>query len=79
MLSHEKAINQIGLYLYHTNKEGVVYNSDISKGLKCYAGAYFSGGWTQATSSDAYNVMSQTGMVMMYANCPIYWRSSLQT
>ena len=23
--------------------------------------------------------MSQTGMVIMYANCPIFWRSSLQT
>ena len=41
--------------------------------------ADFAGGWQQADSSDAENVMSQTGMVIMYANCPIYWRSSLQT
>ena len=41
--------------------------------------ADFAGGWQQADSSGAENVMSQTGMVIMYANCPIYWRSSLQT
>ena len=39
----------------------------------------FAGGWQQADSNDAENVMSRTGMVIMYANCPIYWRSSLQT
>ena len=42
-------------------------------------GADFAGGWQQVDSSNAENVMSQTGMVIMYANCPIYWRSSLQT
>ena len=41
--------------------------------------ADFAGGWQQADSSDAENVMSRTGMIIMYANCPIYWRSSLQT
>ena len=39
----------------------------------------FAGGWQQADSSDAGDVMSQTGMVIMYAKCPIYWCSSLQT
>ena len=41
--------------------------------------AYFAGGWQQADSIDAENVMSRTGIFIMYANCPIYWRSSLQT
>ena len=79
MLSHEKAIKRLGRYLYHTKNEGIVYNPDISKGLECYVDADFAGGWTQADASDADNVMSRTGMVIMYANCPIYWRSSLQT
>ena len=41
--------------------------------------ADFAGCWKQADSSDADNVMSRTSMVIIYANCPIYWRSSLQT
>ena len=41
--------------------------------------ADFAGGWQQADSSDTDNVMSQTSMAIMYANCPIYCSSSLQT
>ena len=53
--------------------------TDTSKGLECYVDADFAGGWQQADSDDADNVLSRTGMVIMYANCPIYWSSSLQT
>ena len=79
MLLHEKAIKRLGRYLYHTKREGIVYNPDTSKGLECYVDADFAGGWQQADSDDPDNVLSRTGMVIMYANCPIYWRSSLQT
>ena len=79
MLTHEKAIKRLGRYLYHTKNEGIVYNPDTSKGLECFVDADFAGGWSQADASDADNVMSRTGMVIMYANCPIFWRSSLQT
>ena len=78
-LSHEKAIKRLGRYLYHTRKEGIIYNPDISKGLECYVDADFAGGWTNADAEDAENVLSRTGMVIMYANCPIYWFSRLQT
>ena len=78
-LSHEKAIKRLGRYLKHTRDEGIVYNPDTSKGLECYVDADFAGGWTQADSDDAENVMSRTGMVIMYANCPIFWCSRLQT
>ena len=78
-LSHEKAIKRLGRYLMHTRKEGIVYNPDISKGLECYVDADFAGGYSPETADDADNLLSRTGMVIMYANCPIYWRSSLQT
>ena len=39
----------------------------------------FTGGWIQADASDAENVLSRTGYVIMYANCPILWVSRLQT
>ena len=79
MLSHENAVKQLGRYLYHTKKEGIIYNPETSKGLECYVDADFAGGWEQADADDPENVMSRTGMVIMYANCPIFWRSSLQT
>jgi hypothetical protein len=41
--------------------------------------ADFAGGCNITTSTDADNVMSGTGFVITYANCPIYWASCLQT
>ena len=79
MIFHEKSIKRLGRYLSHTRKEGIVYNPDTSKGLECYVDADFAGGWQESNTDDAYNVISRTGMVIMYANCPIFWRSSLQT
>jgi len=79
MLAHEKAITRLGRYLLHTRDKGIIYSPDETKGLECYVDADFAGGWTQADASDAENVMSRTGFVIMYANCPIYWKSSLQT
>ena len=57
----------------------MVYNPDTSKGLECYVDADFAGGWQEANADNKDNVMLRNGMVIMYANCPIFWRSSLQT
>ena len=78
MLVHENPIKLMGRYLYHTKKEGIFYNPDTSKYLECYVDADFDGGLSQAISEDASNVMSRTGMIIVYANCPIYWRILLQ-
>jgi hypothetical protein len=48
-------------------------------GLECYVDADFTGGWSQAHSDNAENVLSRTGYILMYANCPIHWVSHLQT
>ena len=79
MLTHEKAIKRLGRYLYHKKREGIVYNPDITKGIECYVDVEFAGGWQQADSHKPDNILSRTGMVIMYANCPIFWRSTLQT
>ena len=78
-LSHKRSLKRLGRYLLHTKRDGIIYNPDTEKGLECYVDADFRGGWQQSESSDAENLMSQTGMVITYANCPIYWRSLLQT
>ena len=41
--------------------------------------ADFAGGWAREVRDDADNFMSRTGIVIMYTNLPVYWRSSLQT
>jgi hypothetical protein len=78
-LSHEQAINRIGKYLAGTRDRGIRYKVDSSKGLECYVDADFAGGWNQEDPDDAGNLMSRTGFVIKYADCPIYWSSKLQT
>ena len=72
MISHERDLKHLGRYLLHTKRDGIIYNPDTEKVLECYVDEDFAVGWQQADSRDAENVMSQTVMVIMYANCPIY-------
>ena len=79
MLSHERAIKRIGKYLLSDPTRGIIYRPDPSRGLECFVDADFAGGWSQADSDNAENVMSRTGYVIMYAGCPVLWKSKLQT
>jgi len=79
MLSHKKSIMRLGRYLLNTCKHGIIYKPDKNIGLECYVDADFAGGCSQADSDNAENFLSQTGYVIMYANCPIHWVSRLQT
>ncbi len=78
-LSHEQATTHLGRYLAHTKDKGIVYEPDKSMGIECYVDADFAGGWNLTISANADNVMSCTGFVITYANCPIYCASCLQT
>jgi hypothetical protein len=78
-LSHEQATTCLGRYLAHTKDRGIVYEPDKSMGIECYIDADFAGGWNITTSADSDNLMSHTGFVITYANCPFYWASRLQT
>jgi hypothetical protein len=78
-LSHEQAITQNGQYLLGKIEKGIKYKIDLSKGLECYVDADFAGGWDQTDPHDASNLMSCTGFVFKYADCPIYRSSKLQT
>jgi hypothetical protein len=79
MLCHEKSVMWLGWYLLDTRKQGIIYMPNRSKGLECYEDADFARGWSQANAANAENVLSRTGYVIMYANCPIHWVSWLQT
>jgi len=79
MRSHELAIMQIGRYLCDNPEGGIIYKVDKTKGLEVYADADFSGGWNVVDSKNADCVLSRTGFVICYANCPVIWCSKLQT
>jgi len=78
-LSHEKAVIRIGKYLRGTAERGIIFTPDKTMGLECYVDADFAGGWNQLNPTEADTLFSRTGFVIKYANCPIYWKSKLQT
>ena len=72
-LCHEKkAVMRLGRYLLHTRDRGIVYQLDKSKVRECYVDDDFAGGRSNADTDDIDNVMSRTGYVIMYENCPIF-------
>ena len=85
--SHETAIKQVIRYLLTTQeregrsapKYGINMKPDKNKGLEVYVDASFSGEWNESWSDEPSSVMSRTGYVIKYANCPIVWSSKLQT
>ena len=58
---------------------GVIYKPNIEKGIELDGDADFSGGWSQADSDNAENIMLRTGYLIPYAGCPLIWCSKLQT
>ena len=78
-LSHERAVKRICKYLLGTQKRGIIYKSDSSKGIEVFVDADFAGAWNKADSNNPENVLSRTGFVIFYAGCPILWSSKLQT
>ena len=76
---HEVAVKRIVRYLKRTAKQGIIVKPDKSKGFECYVDADFAGGFSKAESTDPTSCLSQTGYVIMYANCPILWSSKMQS
>jgi hypothetical protein len=77
--SHELAIMHIGHYLCNNCEWGITYKIDRSKGVRVFVDADFAGGWSSADADNADNVLSRTGFVTCYANCPLIWCSKIQT
>ena len=87
-LSHEKAVKRIIRYLIgtvrndrnrRTSNQGIIYKPDKTKSVDVFVDASFADDWNKTWSEEPSSVMSRTGYVIMYANCPIIWCSKLQT
>ena len=59
--------------------QGLILKPDPEKGIEFYMDADFAGGWDQEEDKDPGSVLSRTGYVIAYDNCPIIWTSRIQT
>lgn len=76
--SHEEAVKRIGRYLLKTRNRGLIFRPDSTRGLECFVDADFAGSWSDESSHDPLSTHSRTGFVIMYAGCPIMWKSTMQ-
>jgi hypothetical protein len=77
--SHKQAIIHIGKYLLGTRNEGLILDPNNTS-FDCWSDADFSGLWDRKFAQyDKMTSKSRTGYTIMYANCPVYWQSKLQT
>lgn len=77
---HGEALEYLLKYLRATRDRGIIMKPDANKQLEAYADADFSGNWNAATAAeDAATSKSRTGFIILFAGCPIFWTSKLQT
>ena len=77
--SYERSIHRIGHYLKGTSNKVGIFRPNKVKGLVYYVDADFTGEWYKADTSNSEAVISKTGYVIKYTNCPVPWCSKLQS
>jgi hypothetical protein len=78
-MSHKKALKKIGRYLMGTVDHGLILNPSNELKIDCYHDADFAGLWNRDDVQDPRCVRSRTGYVINFADCPVLWKSRLQT
>jgi len=77
--SHEQALKLIGRYLLATRDKGLVLSPSKELNVDAYPDADFAGLYGYEDTLDPVSVKSRTGYVINVANCPVLWKSSLQS
>jgi len=78
--SHADAVRMIGRYLSGTRDKGIIFNPDHTMSFECYCDAGFSGDWVPTLAPfDPSTARSRGGYIISFANCPLGWKSQLQT
>jgi hypothetical protein len=82
--SHENALEKIGQYLKLTQDKGLILCPAICEEsgelpIDCYVDADFAGLWGYKDCNDASCMKSRTGYVINIINCPVVWKSKLQS
>lgn len=76
---HEAALVRIGRYLKGTMHRGLIMSPCNDPRLDCFPDADFAGLYGHEDSQDPHCARSRTGYVILAFNCPVLWRSRLQT
>ena len=65
--------------MQRTNNEGILFRPDRTRSIDTFVDASFAGEWNKEWSEESSSVLSRTGYIVLYVNCPIIWSSKLQT
>ena len=78
--SHEDALKRIGCYLKATRTKGMIItpNSNFLN-IDAYPDADFAGLYGKEKADDPACVKSRTGFVILVGDCPVVWKSTLQS
>jgi hypothetical protein len=76
---HEFALKHIVRYLILTSQQGLTLHPAKDFCLDMYVDADFAGLWHRQHSNMQECVLSWTGYIITYCNCPIQWVIKLQT
>ena len=77
--SHASAVKKILRYLKGTATQGMTISPSSPFQIDCYVDADFAGLFGIESDQDPICVKSRTGYLIMFMNCPLVWKSSLQT
>jgi hypothetical protein len=78
-LQHTKAVKLIGRYLKSKKTMGLKCIPKFES-INCFVDAGFAGDWNpNIAESDSSTARSRSGFVVMFAGCPLFWASKLQT
>ena len=77
--SHATAIKTIARYLKCTAEKGMIMKPTGKLQLECFVDAEFAGLYHQEPDDDPNAVRSRTGYLICLGNCPLLWKSQLQT
>ena len=77
--THENALIRIGRYLKGTMNKGLILTPSDSLKIDCYPDADFAGLWNRDDRHNPHCVRSRSGYVINLSNCPVLWKSKLQT
>ncbi|KAI2497426.1 hypothetical protein MHU86_17084 [Fragilaria crotonensis] len=77
---HGDAVRWLGRYLLGTRDKGTIMQPMTNKDLEVFVDASFCGDWDpKEAASDRDTARSRHGYIIKYANCPLLWKSQLQT
>ena len=76
---HATAIKTIARYLKRTSDKGIIMKPTGRLQLECFVDADFAGLYRRKPDDEPNAVRSRTGYLICLGNCPLLWKSQLQT